>query len=171
MEMSVSIIGAGNCGCAFAADLVSRGVSVLLYAHPDHRQNADSIRSNGYLEASVKIEGRFHPIVSSEMDDVVRFSRFIVITVPSYGHDAILSELKKFDLSQHIVISITGNFFALVARKHLNARFILETSTSPYASRMQKGKVLVMGVKSILPIAALPIDLSQALRDEIGTIF
>jgi opine dehydrogenase len=171
MEMSVSIIGAGNCGCAFAADLVSRGVSVLLYAHPDHRQNADSIRSNGYLEASVKIEGRFHPIVSSDMDDVVRFSRFIVITVPSYGHDAILSELKKFDLSQHIVISITGNFFALVARKHLNARFILETSTSPYASRMQKGKVLVMGVKSILPIAALPIDLSQALRDEIGTIF
>jgi opine dehydrogenase len=171
MEMSVSIIGAGNCGCAFAADLASRGVSVLLYAHPDHRRNADTIQSNGYLEAGLQIEGRFHPIVSSNMDDVVRFSKYIVITVPSYGHDAILSELEKFDLSGHIVISITGNFFALMARKQTNAQFILETSSAPYASRMQEGKVIVLGVKSILPIAALPIDVSQTLRDEIGAIF
>jgi opine dehydrogenase len=171
MEMSVSIIGAGNCGCAFAADLANRGANVLLYAHPDHRRHADTIRSNGYLDAGVEIEGRFHPIVSSEIDDVVRFSKFIVITVPSYGHDAILTELRKFDLSQHVVIAITGNFFALPARRQINARYMLETSSSPYASRMQEGKVLVMGIKRVLPIAALPTDLSQALREEIGAIF
>src|SRR3954464_974781 len=101
MKTSVSIIGAGNCGCAFAADLASRGASVLLYAHPNHRRHADTIQSKGYLDSVIEVEGRFHPIVTSEIDDVVRFSKFIVITVPSYGHDAILTELMKFDLSQH----------------------------------------------------------------------
>jgi opine dehydrogenase len=171
MGMSVSIIGAGNCGCAFAADLASRGASVLLYAHPDHRRHAETIENNGCLEAGMKIEGRFHPIVSSDIGDVVRFSKYIVITVPSYGHDAVLSELSKFDLSQHVVISITGNFFTLMARQQINARFILETSSAPYASRMEDGRVMVLGIKSILPIAAMPIDLSRALRDEIGAIF
>jgi opine dehydrogenase len=171
MGTSVSIIGAGNCGCALAADLASRGANVLLYAHPEHRRHAATIERNGCLEAGLKIEGRFHPRVSSDMADVVRLSKFIVITVPSYGHDAILSELGKFDLSQHVVISITGNFFSLMARKQINARYILETSTAPYASRMQDGKVMVMGIKSVMPIAAMPIDLSQALRDEIGAIF
>lgn len=171
MQTSVSIIGAGNCGCALAADLASRGASVLLYAHPEHRRHAETIERNGYLDAELKIEGRFHPAVSSDMADVVRFSRFIVITVPSYGHDAILSELAKFDLSKHVVISITGNFFALAARQQINARYILETATAPYASRMQDGKVKVMGIKSIMPIAAMPVDVSEALRDEIGAIF
>jgi opine dehydrogenase len=171
MGMSVSIIGAGNCGCAFAADLASRGANVLLYAHPDHQRHAETIKSNGVLEAGGKIEGRFHPIVSSDMGEVVRFSKYIVITVPSYGHDAILNELGKFDLSQHVVISITGNFFALMARKQINARFILETSSAPYASRMQDGQVIVLGIKSTLLIAAMPIDPSRALRDEIGAIF
>jgi opine dehydrogenase len=36
---------------------------------------------------------------------------------------------------------------------------------------MRDGKVLMMGVKRVLPIAARPTDLSQALRDEIGAIF
>ncbi|WP_315801431.1 NAD/NADP-dependent octopine/nopaline dehydrogenase family protein [Bradyrhizobium sp. SZCCHNS3002] len=171
MQTSVSIIGAGNCGCAFAADLASRGANVLLYAHPEHRRHAETIDRNGYLEAGLKIEGRFHPDVSSDIADVVRFSKFIIITVPSYGHEAVLSELAKFDLSKHVVISITGNFFALMARRQINARYILETATAPYASRMQDGKVTVMGIKSIMPIAAMPVDVSEALRDEIGAIF
>jgi opine dehydrogenase len=171
MDMAVSIIGAGNCGCALAADLASRGASVLLYAHPDHRRNAEAIERNGCLEASIKINGRFHPIISSEMEDAVRFSKFIIITVPAYGHDAILKELSKFDLSQKAVISITGNFFALAARKQINARVILETSTSPYASRMQDGKVLVMGIKNVLPIAALPVKPSLEFHDEIALLF
>ncbi|MGJ5205895.1 NAD/NADP octopine/nopaline dehydrogenase family protein [Bradyrhizobium sp. HKCCYLR20261] len=171
MQTSVSIIGAGNCGCAFAADLADRGANVLLYAHPEHRRHAETIERKGYLEAGMKIEGRFHPKVSSDMADVVRFSKFIVITVPSYGHDSILSELAKFDLSRHVVISITGNFFALMARRQINARYILETATAPYASRMQDGKVTVMGIKSVMPIAAMPVDVDDDLRDEIGAIF
>ncbi|WP_155837115.1 NAD(P)-binding protein [Paraburkholderia mimosarum] len=52
LRFPVSIIGAGHCGCAFAADLASRGFEVLLYGHPDHRRNIDAIRAKGSLIAS-----------------------------------------------------------------------------------------------------------------------
>lgn len=60
---SVTIIGAGPCGCAFAADLASRGVSVLLYGHPDHRGALPMIeKNNGWLNADGEISeiGRAH---------------------------------------------------------------------------------------------------------------
>ncbi|MER8562670.1 NAD/NADP octopine/nopaline dehydrogenase family protein [Mesorhizobium sp. M0578] len=170
-KTSVSIIGAGNCGCAFAADLINRGFEVLLYGHPHHRRNIDGIRRDGHLVARMEIEGRFHPIVTSEMATAVQFSRFLVVTVPSYGHDDIIGELKDFDLSRHIIVAINANFFALACSKELNALAILETNASPYASWVQKGEVLVGGIKTSLPIAAFPNTLGEKQRSQIAEIF
>jgi opine dehydrogenase len=144
---------------------------VLLYAHPSHRRHAEDLERAGCVEASGSIEGRFPIVVTSDLEKAVRFSKIIVVTVPSYGHDTILEELGQFDLGQHILLSITGNFFAFAARKLLNAQAILETSTSPYASRVQDGRVLVMGIKNVLPIASLPTNPGPDLREEIGRIF
>lgn len=169
--MRVSIIGAGNCGCAFAADLINRGFSVLLYGHPNHRRNIDAIRRDGHLTARMKIEGRFEPTVTTEMATAVEFSRFLVVTVPSYGHDDITSELKGFDLCRHIIVAINANFFALACSKELNALTILETNASPYASWIQKGEVLVAGIKTSLPIAAFPNTLDENQWSQIADIF
>jgi opine dehydrogenase len=146
-------------------------VAVMLYAHPHHRRNAEALKRAGYIEAIGKIEGQFHLDTTSDIEEAVRFAQIIVVTVPSYGHETILKELGRFDLSQHLVISITGNFFALAARKLLNAQAILETSTSPYASRMHDTKVLVMGIKKVLPIASLPTNLSLDWREKVGHVF
>ncbi|MFT0174450.1 2-dehydropantoate 2-reductase N-terminal domain-containing protein [Paraburkholderia mimosarum] len=108
---SVSIIGAGNSGCAFSVDLASRGFHVLLYGHPKHRRNIDTIQRNGNLAAGGKIEGTFHPTISTEMAAALDFSDILIITVPSYGHDDIINELSGFDLSNHIVVVINANFF------------------------------------------------------------
>lgn len=170
-KLSVSIIGAGNCGCTFAADLVNRGFDVLLYGHPHHRRNIDAIRRAGHLVARMEIEGKFHPTVTTEMATAVQFSRFLVVTVPSYGHDDIIGELKDFDLSRHIVVAINANFFALACSKELNALAILETNASPYASWVQKGEVLVGGIKTILPIAAFPNTLGEEQWSQIAEIF
>ncbi|KAJ2985646.1 hypothetical protein NUW58_g5421 [Xylaria curta] len=184
MITSVSVVGAGNCGCAFAADLESRGIKVLLYAHPDHSTNVDAIRKNGYLESIGKVEGRFYPAVSTDMGEALRFSNVVVIAVPSYAQDDILSELEKFDVGNHIVIAASGNFFTLVARKRIRAQYLLETSASPYGSRMVDEKqseqqqlaeswygVNVFGFKTVMPIGSLPINIPAGLRADIGVIF
>ncbi|KAI0540312.1 putative NAD/NADP octopine/nopaline dehydrogenase [Xylaria digitata] len=184
MITSLSIIGAGNCGCAFAADLENRGVRVLLYAHPDHSTNVDAIRKNGFLESIGIVQGRFYPAVSTDMREALKFSNVVIIAVPSYAQDDILSELEKFDLSNHIIIAASGNFFTLVASKRIRARYLLETSASPYGSRMVDGKqseqqqladswygINVFGFKTVMPIGSLPPDVDTDIRADIGTIF
>ncbi|KAI0408475.1 putative NAD/NADP octopine/nopaline dehydrogenase [Xylaria palmicola] len=184
MITSVSIIGAGNCGCAFAADLENRGVRALLYAHPDHSTNVDAIRENGYLDSMGKVEGRFYPAATTDMGEAVRFSNILIVAVPSYAQENILSVLEKQNLRNHIVIAVGGNFFTLVACKRIRARYLLETSASPYGSRMidrnkrEKTRlseswygINVLGFKTVMPIGSLPTDIDIDLRTDIGTIF
>jgi opine dehydrogenase len=179
---AVTIIGAGPCGCAFAADLASRGKSVMLYAHPDHRGATDMIeKSNGWLTAAGEISGRFQIKTTSDLYLAIRHSPFIVTTVPSYGQDTIVTLLSQFDLRNHTLIINVGNFFYLSARSRINAHAILETDISPYATRIQGDTVFVKGCKKSLSIWAEPPSASQvdrlepqaelALRQQIELIF
>ncbi|KAI1166207.1 putative NAD/NADP octopine/nopaline dehydrogenase [Nemania serpens] len=184
MITSVSIIGIGNCGSAFAVDLENRGIRVLLYAHPNHSTNANAIRSNGYLDSMGEVKGRFYPVVSTSMHAALRFSTTVIIAVPSYAQNDILAELEKHDTSNHIIIAASGNFFTLVACNRIRARYLLETSASPFGSRLLDGKrseqglssdsrhcVHVLGFKSVMPIASLPTDMNEDLRTDISGIF
>lgn len=171
MDIAVSIIGTGHCGCAFAAGLLHRGIRVLLYAHPDHSQALDAIQDHGSLSASMLIEGDFRPVLSRDIEDAVRFSNYLIVTVPAYGHDDVIAALSGFDLSRHVVVCITGTFFSLAARQALNAASILETSSSPYASRIEGHTVKVMGVKAEMPIASLSRIPDTAVREGIARLF
>ena len=154
---SVTVIGAGPCGCAFAADLASRGKSVMLYGHPDHRGAVPMIeRNDGWLKASGAISGKFQVKTTSDLYLAIRHSHFIVTTVPSYGQDTILQALSQFDLRNHTLVINVGNFFYLAARQKVNAHAILETDISPYAVRITGDTVFVKGVKKSLSIWADP---------------
>lgn len=169
--MAISIIGAGHCGCALAVDLLSRGVPVLLYAHPEHRQNIDTLQQRGYLESIGERGGRFHPQLSTSLSEAVAFSNHLVITVPAYGHCTIIAELASLDLRKHVVICITGSFFSLMARQHLNVRALVETSTSPYASRFEDGQIRILGIKKVMPAASLPVDYCREHGTSVEDIF
>lgn len=171
MKIPISIIGAGHCGSALAADLLSRGIDALLFAHYQHSDNLDTIRMAGHLKTTLAANGHVHPRLSTSIAEVLEFSRYIIITVPAYGHDTIIDELAKFDLRDHVIICITGNFFSLAARRYLNAKALVETSTSPYASRNEDGKVRITGIKKLLPIASIPVNLTSDIRADIEAIF
>ncbi|KAI9928634.1 hypothetical protein ASPWEDRAFT_735324 [Aspergillus wentii DTO 134E9] len=154
---SVTIVGAGPCGCAFAADLASRGKSVMLYGHPDHRGAIPMIEKNGgWLTASGEVSGDYQIQTTSDLYLAIRHSSFIVTTVPSYGQDDILTVLSQFDLRNHTLIINVGNFFYLSARQKVNAYAILETDISPYATRITGDQVFVKGCKKSLAIWAEP---------------
>lgn len=105
------------------------------------------------------------------MTEAVQFSKYLVVTVPAYGHETIIAELAKHDLRDHVVICITGNFFSLIARKRLNARVLLETASSPYASRFIDGEIKIVGIKQWLPIASWPADPAPEFRSQIQALF
>ncbi|KAI0394873.1 putative NAD/NADP octopine/nopaline dehydrogenase [Xylariaceae sp. FL0594] len=184
MITSVSIIGIGGCGCALSADLERRGIKTLLYAHPEHARNARALLRQGHLDAvgeDEEVAGRFHPAVSTDMGEALRFARVVVLAVPAYAQEDVLAELERHDVGGHVVVAASGNFFALVACRRIRPRYLLETSASPYASRIvdvdvEEGSgrrfyVHVLGVKKSMPIASLPTDIDEDTRADIATVF
>ena len=154
---SVTLIGAGPCGCAFAADLASRGIAVMLYGHPEHRGSIPMVEENdGWIKAEGEVGGTYRVKTTSDIQVALEFSPFIVVTVPSYGQNTILETLSPFDLRNHVLIVNVGNFFFLSARQATNAKAVMETDISPYAVRIENGVVLVKGVKKRLAIWAAP---------------
>lgn len=171
MHPKVSIVGAGPAGFALAADLESRGTSVLVYSHPTHLRHANYVVGNGCLKASGAIEGSTNPRVTFDMSEVIDFSKIILLTVPSTGQETVMRELKRFTLRQHTIIAIPGNLFSLIIDPEMELEYILETNLSPYSCRMNEGELAVLGKKSLFFIAALQKDLSPAFNHEIRSIF
>lgn len=171
LQPRVSIVGAGPAGFALAADLESRGTSVLVYSHPTHFRHANDVVDNGCLKSSGAIEGSMYPRVTFDMSEVVDFSKIIILTVPSTGQETVLRELKRFTLRQYTIIAIPGNLFSLIINAEMEVEYVLETNLSPYSCRMNVGELAVLGKKSHFFIAALQKDLSSAFNDEIRRIF
>ncbi|POS71051.1 NAD/NADP octopine/nopaline dehydrogenase [Diaporthe helianthi] len=160
MQLPVSILGAGPAGFALAADLQSHGKNVLLYSHPDHTRHADSVAEKGHLRITGVMEGTTMVDLTTDISEVVAFSRVLILTVPSTGQETLLDELKGFDLRSHTIIAIPGNLFSLVAGSEIEVDNILETNISPYSCRMEDdGTLRVMGRKGLVSIAALRNDL------------
>ncbi|KAK3175812.1 hypothetical protein K4F52_009973, partial [Lecanicillium sp. MT-2017a] len=134
----ISIIGAGHVGCALAFDLASRGHDVTLRSTSGHPGNIPTIvANNNRLESGGAISGCVSVRSEEGLSRSTCFTETIIfIAIPSQGHDAILAELSLHDLSNQMLIFITGNGVAVRARRVLNAKIILDTATSPYSSRV-----------------------------------
>ena len=171
IQSKVSIIGAGPAGFALAADLQSRGTSVLLYSHPTHLRHANYVVDKGYLKASGAIEGSTNLRVTVNISELVDFSKIIILTVPSTGQETVLRELKGLPLHQYTLIAIPGNLFSLITDAEMEVDTILETNLSPYSCRMYQGELAVLGKKSLFFIAALQKEPSLAIKDKIQSIF
>ncbi|MBD8689597.1 MULTISPECIES: NAD/NADP octopine/nopaline dehydrogenase family protein [unclassified Rhizobium] len=165
MSIRVAILGTGNLGCSFAVDLMARGHEVIMWAHEDHRSMFNKIQASGRLE-NIKesvVQGTFEPETTASIADCVNSAAILLVTVPASGHDEIISALKPYDLSKHMLITVPGTFFSLAARKDgLQAGMILETATSPYGCRLVDDKVFVKSTKRVIQIAAFP----PAIRDD-----
>ncbi|KAH7390192.1 NAD/NADP octopine/nopaline dehydrogenase [Cadophora sp. MPI-SDFR-AT-0126] len=171
MQLKVCIVGAGPAGFALAADLESRGISVLIYSHPTHPRHARHVLSRGHLKSHGAIKGITKLRITFDMREVVEFSRIMIFTVPSTGQMTILGELKNFDLFQHTIIAVPGNLFSLIASAEMKIGHILETNISPYSCRMHEGELTVFGKKGSISIASLQPNVSASFKSKIQRIF
>ncbi|KAI9702713.1 MAG: hypothetical protein M1820_006097 [Bogoriella megaspora] len=169
MQYKVSLVGAGPAGFALAVDLERRGANVLVYSHPMHLQYANDVHEKGHLTVRGEMEGSTVLRITSDMTDVVQFSNLIILTVPSTGQETVLQELKKFSLHRHTIVAVPGNLFALIADMEVGC--ILETNLSPYSCRMDEGRLVVLGRKDLVFIAALQKRFDPGIYDTMQHIF
>lgn len=174
----VAVLGAGNGGCAAAADLASRGFEVRLYNRS--RERTAPIQELGGLHITGVAGERFVPLplVTDDLRAAVEGASEIVIAVPISGLAFYAAQLPPL-LDDQVVMLNPGHmggglFFVYEAQRvtGIDVRNICETVTLTYTARMQgPDAVGIFNVVSNLLFAALPANQTDRLHERMVRLF
>ena len=175
----IAILGAGNGGCAAAADLTLGGFEVRLFARSE-----STIVKLAKLGEIDLVEGGVSKkaapfFMSSHLPSVVQGVDLIVVATPAVGHDYIAKNLANYLADGQRILLNPGHtggalhFAKLLRTLGCQADVQLcETVTLTYICRMpQFGRVEVYRRTSNLRCAAFPAKHTAKLVSEIQQVF
>lgn len=175
----IAVLGAGNGGCAAAADLTLGGFEVRLFARSEStiaklagRGEIELIEGGGSKKASPYL-------MSSHLPSVVQGADLIVIATPAVGHEYLAKGLANYLADGQRILLNPGHtggalhFANLLRQLGCVAKVSLcETVTLTYICRMpETGKVEVYRRTTKLRCAALPGKSASELVGEIRKVF
>jgi opine dehydrogenase len=175
----IAVLGAGNGGCAAAADLTLRGFEVRLFARSE--STIAKLAKLGEIEL---VEGGVSKkaapfFMSPHLPPVVQGVDLIVIATPAVGHDYIAKNLANYLTDGQLILLNPGHtggalhFANLLRTLGCKADVQLcETVTLTYICRMpQFGRVEVYRRTTNLRCAAFPGKHTANLVSEIQQVF
>src|SRR6266850_42355 len=175
----IAILGAGNGGCAAAADLTLRGFQVRLFARSE--STIAKLAKLGEIElVESGVSKKAAPyFMSPHLPPVVQGVDLIVIATPAVGHEYLAKGLANYvGDGQRILLNPghTGgslHFANLLRQLGCKAQVQLcETVTLTYICRMpQPGRVEIYRRTTNLRCAALPGKHTEKLVREIKSVF
>ena len=159
--MNISIIGAGNCGQAMTAHLISSGYKVKLY--DINAETINSIKKNGIVSKGV-IEGTFKPeTTTTNIEKVLSNANVILVAVPASSHKTVAKDCAPYLQNGQIIILNPGRTFGALEflstiREVSNADItVAETQTALYTARLYDiNKVEIITLKQQVSIASIP---------------
>ena len=174
-----AILGTGNSGQAFAADISLKGYSVNLAEVSEFENNLLAIEKKGGIEISGDASKGFAKLnmITTDLKKAIHGVDIIIIGGSAYAHEPFSKALMhEFEDGQFIVF--TSNFGAMRFYKWMQEEEVtnritpVETMSLLYATRaVEPGVVTCFGVKSHLPVAALPANRTQIFLDKIRPVF
>jgi opine dehydrogenase len=175
----IAVLGAGNGGCAAAADLTLRGFEVRLFSRSD--KTLLPIMKRGGITFVERGSERFAGLffVSPLIIPVVTGADLIVVAVPAVGHEYLAESLAPYLSDGQIVLLNPGHtggalHFERALRRHgCKADFgLCETVTLSYICRMpEPARVEVYRRTTGLSCAAFPGKRTAELIGQIGAVF
>jgi len=175
----IAILGAGNGGCAAAADLVRRGFEVSLFTRS--AATLQPIRERGGVEYTGVLGDGFSPIrrITTDLQEALEGVEIIVISTPTNAHkwyaEQLASNLKK----DHLVMLDPGHtggglhfVHSLRQAGYKGEVKTCETITLTHGSRMAgPAKVRIFAVMTNLRLAAFPGKYRDELLPRIKELF
>jgi opine dehydrogenase len=158
----IAILGAGNGGCAAAADLTLRGHSVALYDLPQYDRVLAPIRERGGLDI---IDEGFARIdtVTSDIAEAMRGAQWVFNPVPAFAHETFARTCARYvEEGQTIVIWGKGGACLVYGKvfrdQGVRADVALgDTNTLPYgATKMEPTRIRIEARVMELITAAFP---------------
>jgi opine dehydrogenase len=175
--MKIAIIGGGNGGQAMAGHFSLLGHEVVLY-----NRNLDKIqeiikkkgvllkeRINGFGEVK---------LVTDDIGEAIRGAKLIMIVTTANAHKEIANKIAGLAEPGQIFVLNPGRTlgaweFKREFNKHSNTRiYIAEAQSLIYACRSEgNGEVRIIGVKTKIPLSALPCSDTDYVLDVVNRIY
>ncbi len=159
-----AVVGAGNAGCAIAADMTLAGFEVRLFEFPEFKErfqkilDEQAIHING--EANV---GKARLFATLELREALKDVQLILVSMPSFGHPRLAETLIPLLEDGQVVVFMPGGFgsfsFLRTLRTVAPRKKVIvgETATLPYAARLSGPNEVTVFTKSVLnPAATIP---------------
>ncbi|MCZ7569819.1 MAG: NAD/NADP octopine/nopaline dehydrogenase family protein [Ardenticatenaceae bacterium] len=179
MTGRIAILGAGNGGCAAAADLTRRGFDVTLFTRSETR--LAPIRERGGLEYIGVVGDGFAPLktVTTNIDEALEGVDLIMITTPTNAHAWYAQLLAPRLKENHFVMLNPGHtggglhfVHSLRAAGFQDDVKCCETITLTYGCRMPTPvQVRILAVMTRLRLSAFPGKHIDELTPKIATLF
>jgi opine dehydrogenase len=178
MIKNIAVLGAGHGGCAAAADLGLRGLSVRLHARNEERLEAlrrqGGVKITGIHDGLVPVD-----LITTNLADAVRDANLIMLVVPSVAHEFYargLAPLLKEDQTVFLNPGHTGgglNFVHELRQAGCLAQIkTCETVTLTYICRLVgEGHVHLYRYTTNLAFAAFPGNVQNQLYELIKPIY
>jgi opine dehydrogenase len=175
----IAIIGAGNGGCAMAADLTMRGFSVnLCEIYTPHR--IEDLSERGGIEISGAAGTGFAvpELLTTDVGEAIAGVDLILWTVPATGHSFHVNKCARYLRDGHILILTPGAVGGSLAVTHaLNKMGVKgirvgETCTLPYGCRLTSPfHVEVYDVAKDVLFAMFPDSETDSIFELLQTFF
>jgi len=174
---TIAVIGAGNGGCAAAADLTLRGYEARLYSRSE-RTLAPVLKRGGIelVEAGKKDFAR-PALVTNRLDEAVAGAELIMISTPAVAHEELVVGLGPLLRDGQIIFLNPGHTGGALHVAALLRRFdtkvkICETVTLTYICRsIGPAAVEIYRRTTNLFCAAFPGKFTSDVVREIGAIY
>src|SRR5437660_557718 len=171
----VAVIGAGNVGCALAADLALRGVEVRLFNRSPGRLAA--IRDAGGITVTGEIEG-FAPLslVTGSLEQAVDGAAVVAVTVPTASLPAYAAALAQATAGEQLIWLNPGHsggalyLAAELARAGRGEHTICQLTTASHISRLTGPATVRVLLRSRASVAALPASHLQACHRRLDAL-
>jgi opine dehydrogenase len=171
----VAVIGAGNVGCALAADLGLRGIGVRLFNRSPGPLAA--IADAGGITATGQIEGfAALSLVTGSLEEAVDGAGVVAVTVPTASLPAYAAALARATASDQLIWLNPGHsggalyLAAELARAGRGERTICQLTTASHISRLTGPATVRVFLRSRASLAALPASRLQACHQRLDAL-
>jgi len=167
--MKISIVGAGNAGCAHAFKFSEKGheVSIIKSSHSLHEDNFEAMRKQGGLwcidntnPSRLKKFQNIH-LITRDVKEGLRDAEIVIILTQSLQHKEIAKRVKDYlPDSLKMLLIIPGNLGSLLFYNQLSNKnvIIAEGESTPYDARIIEPGVINILFKNVRnAISFLPV--------------
>ena len=174
-----AVLGTGNSGQTFAADITLKGYDANLAELPAFAENLTAIEKAGGIALSGEAGSGFARLnmMTTDLGKAIKGVNVIILGGSAFAHEPLCKALMdRFEDGQYILF--TSNFGALRFRRWMEAAqsnvdvIPVETASLLYATRATApGTVTCIGIKENLPTAALPASRTRDFLELVRPVF